>query len=404
MDFEPSPRTRELEPRILEFVEERVYPAESVQARQLAEAGDRHFHAPVIVALKAEARAAGLWNLFLPDPELGAGLTNVEYAPLAALMGRSTLAPEAFNCSAPDTGNMELLHQFGTDAQNERWLEPLLAGEIRSAFAMTEPGIASSDARQIGLSIERRDGELVLNGRKWWTTNALHQHCQILIAMGKTDLDAPPHRQHSMILVPLETPGVEVLRGLTVFGYDDPEGHGEIVFDDVRVPTENLLGGEGEGFAMAQARLGPGRIHHCMRAIGAAERALQLLCERAEERSTFGEPLASRSAIQDWIAESRIEIEMARMIVLKTAWLIDSVGARQARTEISGIKFAVPEICLRVLDRAIQLHGGAGVSGDLPLARLWAGLRTLRIVDGPDEVHKMSLARRELAQQRERRG
>ena len=400
MNFEPSERARDFAERLQAFMDEHVHPAEPVYLQQLRDSGRTHFHPPVMEELKAEARRRGLWNLFLPDPEHGAGLTNLEYAPLAEIMGRTKIAAEACNCNAPDTGNMEVLHQFGSEAQKERWLQPLLEGEIRSAFAMTEPDVASSDATQIAMRIERDGDGYVLDGRKWWTTNVLHPNCRILIVMGKTDPSAQTYAQQSMILVPLDTPGVEVVRSLPVFGYHDPEGHGEVVFSDARVPAENVIAGEGMGFLIAQARLGPGRIHHCMRAIGAAERALELMCARADERETFGRPVSTRSNIRDWIAESRIEIEMARLLVLKTAWLMDTVGNQHARIEIAGIKFAVPDICLRVVDRAIQVHGGGGVSDDFPLAMMWAGLRTLRLADGPDEVHQLSVARRELRSQR----
>jgi acyl-CoA dehydrogenase len=347
--------------------------------------------------LKATARDLGLWNMFLPDPEHGAGLSNGDYAPLAEILGRSRIAPEACNCSAPDTGNMEVLHQFGSDEQKERWLNPLLEGEIRSSFAMTEPDVASSDATNIGLKIERDGGEYVLNGRKWWISGALHPHCKIMIVMGKTDPEGPRHRQQSQILVPIDTPGVTLLRGLPVFGYQDQEGHAEIDFKDVRVPVSNLIAGEGDGFMIAQARLGPGRIHHCMRSIGAAERALEAMCQRAASRTTFGALVASRANIQDWIAESRVEIEMARLLTLKAAWLMDAVGNRQARMEIAAIKVVAPSMALKVVDRAIQVHGGGGVSDDFHLAWAYAHLRTLRLADGPDEVHKLSIARRELA-------
>jgi acyl-CoA dehydrogenase len=346
--------------------------------------------------LKEEARARGLWNLFLPDHEWGAGLTNAEYAPLCEVMGRSYIAPEACNCNAPDTGNMEVLTQFGTEEQKERWLRPLLDGEIRSAFAMTEPAVASSDAANIELSIVRDGDAYVLNGRKWWTSNALHPNCRILIVMGKTNPEGPRHQQQSMVLVPLDTVGVTVLRGLPVFGYQDHEGHAEITFEDVRVPASNVIAREGDGFAIAQARLGPGRIHHCMRTIGAAERALELMCRRATQRVTFGRPVAERANVQDWIAEARIEIEMVRLLTLKTAWLMDTVGNRGAHVEISAIKVAAPNVALRIIDRAIQVHGGGGVADDVPLAWMWAHVRTLRLADGPDEVHKMSIARREL--------
>jgi acyl-CoA dehydrogenase len=346
--------------------------------------------------LKAEARARGLWNLFHPDLEHGAGLTNTEYAPLAEIMGRSHLAAEACNCSAPDTGNMEVLSRFGSPEQKERWLQPLLDGEIRSGFAMTEPGVASSDARNIALRIERDGDEYVLDGRKWWTSGAMRERCRVLIVMGKTDPDAAPYRQQSMVLVPIDTPGVTVERNLPVFGYADQEGHAEISFDGVRVPAANLIAGEGDGFMIGQARLGPGRIHHCMRTIGAAERALELRVRRAATRVTFGEPVASRGNVLDWIAEARIDIEMARLLTLKAAWLMDTVGARHARTEIAAIKVAAPQAALRIIDRAIQVHGGAGVSDDFPLAWMYAHIRTLRLADGPDEVHKLTIARQEL--------
>jgi acyl-CoA dehydrogenase len=396
MDFEESERARDLRARLSDFMDGHVLPAEAVYERQLADAGDPHHQPAVMEELKARARDLGLWNLFHPDDRWGAGLSNVDYAPLAEILGRSPIGPEACNCNAPDTGNMEVLTEFGTPAQQERWLRPLLDGEIRSGFAMTEPDVASSDATNIRLRIERDGDEYVLNGRKWWTTGALHPHNRILIVMGKTDPDAPRHRQQSMVLVPRDTPGVTVERGLSVFGYSDQEGHGEISFRDVRVPVENLIAGEGDGFLISQARLGPGRIHHCMRTIGAAERALELLCVRASERETFGAPVASRSNIRDWIAEARIDLEMVRLLTLKTAWLMDTVGNKHARTEIAAIKVAAPEIALRIIDRAIQVHGAAGVSGDVPLARMWAHVRTLRLADGPDEVHKMTIARQEL--------
>jgi acyl-CoA dehydrogenase len=403
MEFELSERAKHFQERLLAFMDERVYPAEPVWAEQIRAAETPHVHVPVMEELKAEAKQRGLWNLFLPDEEHGAGLTNCDYAPLAEIMGRTKIASEACNCAAPDTGNMEVLHQFGSPEQKSRWLAPLLEGEIRSAFAMTEPDVASSDAMNIRMRIAREGDEYVLNGRKWWITNAMHPNLRILIVMGKTDPDAAPYQQQSMVLVPLDTPGLEVKRNLSVFGYHDSEGHGELEFSEVRVPAENIIAGEGKGFLIAQARLGPGRIHHCMRAIGAAERALELMCDRADARETFGKPVAQNANIRDWIAESRIDLEMARLLVLKTAWLMDTVGNRHARIEISGIKFAVPNICLRIVDRAIQVHGGGGVSGDFPLAAMYAGLRTLRLADGPDEVHKLSLARQELRRQRERR-
>src|ERR1700704_687220 len=397
MDFEPSERCADFKERLSAFMDEYVYPSEEVYERQLAESGDPHHQPEVMEQLKAQAREAGLWNMFLPDASLGAGLSNSDYAPLAEILGRSHIASEACNCSAPDTGNMEVLFQFASPEQKDQWLMPLLDGEIRSAFAMTEPDVASSDATNIQLSIERDGDQYVLNGRKWWISNALHPNCRIMIVMGKTTTEGPRHRQQSMILVPIDTPGVELVRGLPVFGYQDQEGHAEITFTDVRVPATNLIAGEGDGFMIAQARLGPGRIHHCMRAIGAAERALEAMCARAVARVTFGQPIASRGNIQDWIAESRIEIEMARLLTLKAAWLMDTVGNRHARTEIAAIKVAAPNIALKVIDRAIQVHGGGGVSQDFGLAAAYAHLRTLRLADGPDEVHKLSIARRELA-------
>jgi acyl-CoA dehydrogenase len=397
MEFEPSQRCTEYKERLSAFMDEHVFPVEEAYERQLRESGDPHHQPPIMEELKTRAREAGLWNMFLPDPEHGAGLSNSDYAPLAEILGRSHIASEACNCSAPDTGNMEVLHQFATPAQKDRWLTPLLEGEIRSSFAMTEPEVASSDATNIALRIERDGEEYVLNGRKWWISGALHPHCRIMIVMGKTAPDGPRHRQQSQILVPLETPGVSILRGLPVFGYQDQEGHAEILFEDVRVPAANLIAGEGDGFMIAQARLGPGRIHHCMRSIGAAERALASMCRRAVSRVAFGEPIAARANVQDWIAESRIEIEMARLLTLKAAWLMDTVGNRHARTEIAAIKVAAPNIALKVIDRAIQVHGGGGVSDDFTLAWAYAHLRTLRLADGPDEVHKLSIARRELA-------
>jgi acyl-CoA dehydrogenase len=404
VNFEPTDRAKDLQERLLAFMDECVYPGERVYAEQMQAAGVPHAHPPVMEELKAQARRRGLWNLFLPDEEHGAGLSNCDYAPLAEIMGRTRIAPEACNCNAPDTGNMEVLHQFGTEEQKQRWLMPLLDGEIRSAFAMTEPDVASSDATSIEMRIERDGGEYVLNGRKWWTTNAMHPNLRILIVMGRTDPEAPTYQQQSMVLVPVDTAGVEIVRNLSVFGYEDPEGHGELRFTDVRVPASNVIAGEGQGFMIAQARLGPGRIHHCMRAIGAAERALELMCARADARETFGKPVSHNANIRDWIAESRIDLEMARLLVMKTAWLMDTVGKQHARIEISGIKFAVPQICLEIVDRAIQVHGGGGVSQDFPLAMMYAYLRTLRLADGPDEVHKLSVARQELRRQRERRG
>jgi acyl-CoA dehydrogenase len=396
MDFALSDRTKDLQEQLTAFVAERVEPATPVYHEQLAAAGDPHAQPPVMEELKAEARRRGLWNLFHPDPEYWAGLTNLEYAPLAEISGRLHLVPEAINCAAPDTGNMEVLTQFGTPEQKERWLRPLLDGEIRSAFAMTEPDVASSDARNIELRIERDGDEYVLNGRKWWASGAMRASCAIFIVMGKTDVDAAPHRQQSMILVPRDTPGVTIVRNLPVFGYVDQEGHAEVTFEDVRVPASNLIAGEGDGFMIAQARLGPGRIHHCMRAIGAAEMALEAMCRRAAARTTFGQPIATRSNVLDWIAEARVEIEMTRLLTMKAAWLMDTVGNKHARIEIAAIKVAAPSMALKILDRAIQVHGGGGVSDDFPLAAAYAHMRTLRLADGPDEVHKLSIARQEL--------
>jgi acyl-CoA dehydrogenase len=396
MDFQPSERCSEFKERLTAFMETHIHPAEAVYEHQLRDSGNPHFQPPIMEELKVRAREAGLWNMFLPDATHGAGLSNSDYAPLAEILGRSHIASEACNCSAPDTGNMEVLFHFATDEQKERWLTPLLDGEIRSSFAMTEPDVASSDATNIELSIVRDGDDYVLNGRKWWTSGALHPHARVMIVMGKTTTEGSRYKQQSMILVPLDTPGVEILRGLPVFGYQDQEGHAEIEFSDVRVPATNLIGNEGDGFMIAQARLGPGRIHHCMRAIGAAERALEAMCARAVSRVTFGQPIAMRGNIQDWIAESRIEIEMARLLTLKAAWLMDTVGNRHARMEIAAIKVAAPNIALKVIDRAIQVHGGGGVSDDTTLAWAYAHLRTLRLADGPDEVHKLSIARREL--------
>ncbi|HLF40546.1 MAG TPA: acyl-CoA dehydrogenase family protein [Acidimicrobiia bacterium] len=401
MDFRLSPRAEDLRDQLVQFVESHILPAEPIYWEQVRGSGSPFGHPPVMEELKAEARRRGLWNLFLPDDRWGAGLSNLEYAPLAEVTGWSpALAPEAINCSAPDTGNMEILAQFGTPEQQGRWLAPMLAGDIRSCFSMTEPAVASSDAGNIAARIRRDGEEYVVSGRKWWSSGALSERCAFAIVMGVTDPAADRHRRHSMILVPLDTPGVEIRRSTTVFGYDDGPhgGHAEIVYDDVRVPAANLLGEEGSGFAIAQARLGPGRIHHCMRAIGMAERALELTCRRTLSRSAFGRPLSEQGVIQDWIAEARIMIEQARLLVLKTAWLIDTVGAKSARVEISAIKVAAPRVAVWVLDRAIQAHGGAGVSQDLPLASMFAHARILQIADGPDEVHKMSIARRELRQ------
>ena len=401
MDFAPSAVAQEYLDRLSAFLDEQVYPAEHEYEQWVRErpAGD-HTTPPVLQRLKQEARSRGLWNLFLPGE--GHPLSVLDYAPLAEMTGWSMeLAPEAINCSAPDTGNMEVLHMFGTSSQKERWLRPLLAGEIRSAFAMTEPEVASSDATNIQCSIRRDGNEYVINGRKWWTSGAARPDTEILIVMGKTDPSAPSYRQQSMVLVPKDTPGVEIVRDLLVFGYNDRESHAEVRFTDVRVPLDNLVASEGDGFMIAQARLGPGRIHHCMRCIGVAERALDLMVKRATTRVAFGGPLAQQGVVQQQIAESRIEIEQARLLVLKAAWLIDKVGPKGARTEIATIKVAAPRAALNVLDRAIQLHGGAGVSQDFPLAGAWAGLRTLRLADGPDEVHLRTIARMELGRRPE---
>jgi acyl-CoA dehydrogenase len=391
MDFAHDERTLALMKTLSDFMDSHVYPAEPVLAQQLQE-GTKWTTPPVIEELKRAARERGLWNLFRELP-------NLSYAPLAEISGRSpNLAPEAMNCSAPDTGNMEVLAQFGSEEQRDRWLEPLLEGRIRSAFCMTEPDVASSDATNIETSIRRDGGEYVIDGRKWWSSGAMNPNCKIFIVMGKTDPGAERHRQQSMILVPRDASGVEVRRPLRVFGdYDESHGgHAEVLFRGVRVPASNIIAGEGEGFAIAQARLGPGRIHHCMRLIGMAERALSLMCQRAKTRVAFGKPLAAQGVVADWIAESRVRIEQARLLVLKTAWLMDTVGNMEAHTEIQAIKIATPVMAEWVLDKAIQVHGGGGVSQDFPLAGLWAAARTLRLADGPDEVHKMSLAKREL--------
>ena len=409
MDFAYDERTEEFRERLLSFMDSHIYPAEKVFSEQVAEAaaaGRPWERPPIIDELKAEARSRGLWNLFLTHHAQGAGLTNLQYAPLAEITGYSpSLAPEALNCAAPDTGNMELLAEFGSESQQQRWLQPLLDGEIRSAFCMTEPDVASSDATNIATRIERDGDEYVINGRKWWSSGAMDPRCKILIVMGKTDPEAERHRQQSQILVPRDTPGVNVERGMRVFGYTDGPhgGHAEVEFREVRVPAANLIAGEGDGFAIAQARLGPGRIHHCMRQIGAAERALELMCRRAAQRSAWGGPLASQGVIQDWIAESRVRIESARLLVLKTAWLMDTAGNKGAHTEIQAIKIATPAMAEWVIDKAIQTHGAGGISQDFPLAHLWASARSLRFADGPDEVHKRSLARRELRSHRNSR-
>jgi acyl-CoA dehydrogenase len=401
MEFNLSAKATEYSARLQQFMDQKVIPAEAVFHQQRAElvaAGLPHDLPAIVEVLKADAKAQGLWNLFLPhsqDPHHG--LTVTDYATLAEITGWSVeIAPEAINCSAPDTGNMEVLDMFGTEAQKEQWLKPLLAGEIRSGFAMTEPEVASSDARNIQTSIVRDGDDYVINGRKWWTTGAMDPRCQILIVMGKTNPDADSYNQQSMVLVPINTPGVTVERNLTVFGYVDQHGHAEVTFKDVRVPVANLIGKEGTGFAIAQARLGPGRVHHCMRAIGMSERALSLMIARANSRVAFGKELSHQGTIQNWIAESRIEIEQARLLVLKCAWMIDTHGAKAARKEIAAIKVAVPRMAQQVVDRAIQIHGGAGVSQDTVLAAMYAGIRALRIVDGPDEVHIRDIARMEI--------
>ena len=403
MDFAYDAKTEEFRDRLLAFMEEKVGPAEAVFAEQLEALENRWAwtEVPVLGELQAEARARGLWNLFLPG-EGGAGLTNLQYAPLAEITGRSGhLAPAALNCAAPDSGNMEVLAAFGTERQKAQWLEPLLAGRIRSAFAMTEPDVASSDATNISTRIERVGDSCVINGRKWWITGAMNPHAEIFIVMGKTDPAADRHRQQSQVLVPRHTEGVVVKRGMQVFGYDDHHhgGHAELEFKDVRVPVENLIGREGDGFAIAQARLGPGRIHHCMRSIGVAERAIELMCARASERVAFGKPLADQGVVREWIAQARVRVEQLRLLVLKTAWLMDTVGNRGAHAEIQAIKIATPRTVEWILDKAIQLHGAGGLSQDFALAASFAGIRTLRFADGPDEVHEDALARAELRRQ-----
>ncbi|HEX6543515.1 MAG TPA: acyl-CoA dehydrogenase family protein [Ktedonobacterales bacterium] len=399
MDFAYSEKVNELRGRMTDFMSRFIYPNEQTYREQIAASGNPFHHPEIVDELKAKAKAEGLWNLFLPDNEYGAGLTNLEYAPLAEITGRVHWAPEVFNCNAPDTGNMEILAQFGTSEQKQAWLRPLLDGEIRSAFAMTEPDVASSDATNIQLTIRREGDEYVLDGRKWWISGAMRPRCKIMIVMGKTAPNSPDrHRQQSMILVPVETPGVTVARNLPVFGYIENESHCEVTFEGVRVPASNLLGGEGDGFAIAEARLGPGRIHHCMRCIGAAQRALELMCERVSGRVAFGKPLAQQGVIQEWIAESALEIEQARLLTLKAAWMIDTVGKKAAQNEIAMIEVIAPNVLTRVADRAIQAFGGAGVSDDFPLAGMYAGGRTLRLADGPDEVHKRAIARALLRQ------
>ncbi len=395
MLFTPTDRSRLFHERLTAFMAEHVYPNEATYHEQVRL--NRWQPPSIVQELKARARTAGLWNLFLPESDLGAGLTTLEYAPLCEVMGRVPWAPEVFNCSAPDTGNMEVLVRYGSREQKRAWLEPLLAGEIRSCFAMTEPDVASSDATNIRARIERQGEQYVLNGHKWWTSGAGDQRCRVAIFMGKTDPQAPLHQQQSMILVPMDAPGVNVQRMLTVYGYDDaPHGHAEIRFENVRVPVANLILGEGRGFEIAQGRLGPGRVHHCMRVIGLAERCLEAMCRRVQERTAFGRPLAEQGTIRAEIAESRMEIEQARLLTLKAAYLMDTVGNKAARAEIAMIKVVAPNAALRVIDRAVQAHGGAGVSGDFPLAYAWALARTLRLADGPDEVHRETIAKLEL--------
>jgi acyl-CoA dehydrogenase len=396
MDFEFSPRSLELQKQLADFIETHVVPAEPVYRQQVEDSGNPHFHPPVMEELKAEARRRGLWNLFLPNPKWGPGLSNLDYAPLCELMGRNLLTAEATNCAAPDTGNMEILAEFGTPEQQDRWLVPLLNGEIRSCFAMTEPWVASSDATNLRSRIERDGDEYVVNAHKWWTSGAASDRCKVAVLLGVSNPDADPYHRQSMILVPMDAPGVRVVRTLPVFGHDAGGGHCETLYENVRLPASNLLGEEGGGFAIAQARLGPGRIHHCMRAIGLGEKALELMCERAWMRQPFGKPLAEQGVVQDRIAESRIEIEQARLLVLKAAWLMDTVGNKGARFEIAAIKVVAARVATNVIDRAIQLFGGAGVSDDWPLAAMYTHARTLHLVDGPDEVHKQQIARREL--------
>jgi acyl-CoA dehydrogenase len=396
MEFEYSARSLELQGQLGDFIRSHVEPAGPVYEEQVAASGDPHFHPPIMEELKAEARKRGLWNLFLPNEKWGAGLSNLDYAPLCEMMGKSLLTAEATNCAAPDTGNMEILAEFGTPEQQDEWLVPLLEGRIRSCFAMTEPWVASSDATNIQSRIERDGDHYVVNAHKWWTSGAASDRCKVAVLLGVSDPDADPYHRHSMILVPFDAPGVKVVRTLPVFGHDAGGGHCETLYEDVRLPATNLLGEEGGGFAIAQARLGPGRIHHCMRAIGLAEKALELMCMRSQMRAPFGKPLAEQGVVQDRVAESRIEIEQARLLTLKAAWLMDTVGNKGARFEIAAIKVVAARVATTVIDRAIQLFGGAGVSDDWPLASMYTHARTLHLVDGPDEVHKQQIARREL--------
>ena len=396
MDFAPTPKVRALQAKVTAFMEEYIYAAEPKAEAEIVASGNPHHHPQIIEDLKKQARTAGLWNLFLPDQTYGAGLTNLEYAPLSEIMGRSPIASEVFNCSAPDTGNMEILAEFGSAEQKKQWLEPLLAGDMRSCFSMTEPAVASSDPTNLQTRAVRDGDDYVITGQKWFTSNAYHPHCRIAIVMAVTDPEAPPHQRATMILVPTNTPGFDMLRSIPVFDHVGGGGHAEVRYNDVRVPVTNRLGEEGSGFAIAQARLGPGRIHHCMRSIGGAERALELLCQRAAKRVAFGGRLLDKQTVQNWIAESRMQIDQARLLTLYAAWKMDTSGKKEARQEISMIKVVAANCFLDVLDRAIQVHGAAGVTNDTPLARMWAHARTLRIVDGPDEVHKMVIARREV--------
>jgi len=401
VDFSYTPKVRDLQQKLTEFMDKYVYPNEKVYHEQIDQQNPFSIVPPIMEELKEKAKQAGLWNLFLPESEYGSGLTNLEYAPLCEIMGRSSIAPEVFNCAAPDTGNMEVLVRYGSEEQKEKWLKPLLAGEIRSCFSMTEPDVASSDATNIQASIIRDGDEYLINGTKWWSSGAGDPRCKIAIVMGKNDPDAPTYEQQSMILVPLDTPGVTIKRMLPVFGYDHaPHGHAEIEYKNVRVPAANMLWAEGKGFAIAQGRLGPGRIHHCMRTIGAAERALEELCKRVQTRTAFGKKLSEQGVIQEWIAEARMEIEQARLLTLKAAYMMDTVGNKEAKAEIAMIKVVAPNMALKIIDRTIQAFGAAGVSEDFPLAASWANIRTLRLADGPDEVHKRAVARYELKKYR----